>query len=102
MANLKIDWTLPTQRESGKPLPVGEIKHVLIEISADGVNFGPVGTFPPTVLTTEVQDVDVGEWTVKGRAVDLKDRASQPVTASLVIADETPPGALPTLTLTLI
>ena len=102
MANLRINWTLPTTRESGKPLPVGEIKHVLVELSADGTNFAPVGTFPTTVLTTEVQDVDFGEWTVKGRVVDVKDRVSQPVSASIVIVDETPPGVLPTLTLNLV
>lgn len=103
MANLRINWTLPSQRESGQPLPVAQIKHVLIELSADkGANYVTIGQFPPTVLTTDVQDVDFGEWTVKGRVVDVADRVSQPVTASITIADETPPGALPTLTLALV
>lgn len=103
MANMRINWTLPTTRESGKPLAVADISHVLVEISADnGANFAQVGTFPPTTLTTDVQDVDFGSWTVRGRVVDKSNRVSQAVTASIVIADETPPGALPTLNLALV
>ena len=103
MPKLRVNWTLPTTRESGQPLTAAQIKHVLIELSADkGANYVPIGTFPPTVLTTDIQDVDFGEWTVRGRVVDVDDRVSQPVMASITIADQTPPGALLTLTLALV
>lgn len=101
MANLRIQWTLPTTRESGKPLNPADIKHVRIEISADeGANFALVGDFTPDVLETLVQDVDFGTWTVRGLVVDTKNRVSAPAFGTAVNEDTTPPGEL-TLTLTL-
>jgi hypothetical protein len=95
MANLNISWALPTTRESGKPLNPSDILHVRIEISADGgANYGLVGDFPPDVLNTVVQDVDFGEWTVRGLVADTKGRVSNPVVAQVVNEDTTPPSEL--------
>ena len=102
MANLKISWVLPTLRTSGKPLAPADIDHALIEVSADlGANWSEVGAFPPAVLETTLQDVDFGEWQVRGTVFDTKGRASNPVTASIVNEDVTPPGEL-ALTLTFV
>lgn len=95
MSNLRIGWTLPTLRESGKPLKVEDIDHVRIEISADGgQNYALVGDFQPSVLETVVQDVDFGTWTVRGVVEDTKGRLSNPVVASVVNEDTTPPAEL--------
>lgn len=95
MANVRVSWVLPTVRESGKPLAAGDIKHVLLSLSADGgANFGVLDTYPPSVLETVITELEPGEWRVRGVVVDTKDRASAPVTEAIVIEDQSPPGAL--------
>lgn len=94
MARLNISWVLPTLRESGKPLAAADIDKVSLAISADGIDFQPLGSYPPNVLSTFVDDVDYGEWFVRGTVFDTAGRASTPVTKSIVHADDTPPGAL--------
>lgn len=94
MARLNISWVLPTLRESGKPLPVEQIKYVGLDISADGETYELLGTFTPDTLSTFVDDVDYGEWFVRGTVFDTAGRASTPVTKSIVRTDDTPPGAL--------
>lgn len=95
MANLRVKWTLPKTRESGKPLAVEDIKHVRIEVSADdGANYALLGDFPPSVLETEAQDLDFGVYTFRGLVVDTANRVSQPLLAQWENADTTPPGAL--------
>lgn len=95
MANVKVTWVLPTVRESGKPLAVTDIKHVLIEASADaGANYGLLDSFPPDVLETTVTELEPGEWFFRGTVVDTKNRAGAPVAESIVIEDLSPPGAL--------
>lgn len=99
MANLRILWNLPTTRESGAALAPTDIKHVRVELSADGATYALVGDFPPTVTETLVEALDTGEWFVRGLVADLKGRVSQPAVKSVVI-DETAPGVV-TFTLTL-
>ena len=94
MARLNIAWTLPTLRESGKPLDPTHIANVLIEISADGISFESLGTFAKDTLSTFVDDIDYGEWFVRGTVYDTAGRASDPTTVSITRADDTPPGAL--------
>lgn len=95
MANLTVTWVLPTTRESGKPLAPADIAGVEIELSADaGQTWGTVGTYPPATLSTVIQDVDFGEWHVRGTVVDTKDRRSQPTLGTIVNEDTTPPSAL--------
>ena len=95
MANVRVQWVLPTTRESGKPLAVADIDHVLIEVSADGgANFAPVGSFLPDVLETTVTDVDFGEYFFRGTVTDTKGRKSNPVVDSVLNEDTTPPSEL--------
>lgn len=101
MANLRVRWVLPTTRDSGKPLNPADIANVKLEISADlGVNYVVLGTFPPNVLETLVQDIDYGDWYVRGTVEDTAGRVSDPAVASVLNPDTTPPGAL-ALTLSL-
>lgn len=96
--NVTLQWALPTTRESGKPLPVADIQHVVVEVSANGgVDWAQVGTFPPSVLSTQVTDLDFGTWLFRGIVVDTKGRPSAPLEATLVNEDTSPPSALLTL-----
>lgn len=101
MANLLIGWVLPKVRDSGRSLPVEQIAHVEIDLSADGVNFAALGPFTPDVLATEVSDLDIGQWLVRGVVVDTKGRRSEEYISSVEVEDDTPPGALQSITLTL-
>lgn len=98
MANVRVLWALPTTRESGKPLNPADIRHVRVEVSADGgANYAPVGDFPPTVLDTTVTDLDFGTWTFRGLVVDTQGRVSPPLVATFVNEDTTGPSALEAL-----
>lgn len=93
--NVTLNWALPTTRESGKPLLVSDIAHVAIEVSADaGANWALVGTFGPELLSTVLTDLDFGTWTFRGVVVDTKGRTSNPLLATLVNEDNTPPSVL--------
>lgn len=101
MANLRISWVLPTTRESGKPLNPADIAGVLIELSADrGASYVVVGNYPPNVLQTLIEDVDYGDWFVRGTVQDTAGRLSLPVVASINRQDTTNPGVV-AITLTL-
>jgi hypothetical protein len=93
--NVRLIWELPTTRESGKPLALEAIEHVVIDVSAnDGVDWTWVGTFTPNVLSTEITDLDFGTWLFRGVVVPVKGLPSQPLTATLVNEDTSPPSAL--------
>jgi hypothetical protein len=100
-SNLVLSWVLPTTRASGKPLAVKDIKHVLVEISVDNVTFGPLGTYPSDVLSTSVNELEVGTWYFRGVVVDTADRVSTPMFASYEVLDVSPPSPLGTLVVAL-
>jgi hypothetical protein len=96
--NVTLQWSLPSTRTSGKPLAVSEIKHVLVEISADsGGTWTPLGEFPPNVLSIPITDLDFGTWEFRGFVVDQKGRVSDPKFATVVNEDTSPPSVLLTL-----
>ena len=99
--SLTVTWVLPTTRESGKPLNPADIAAVELALSADGgVNYSPYGAYTPDVLSTVIPELEAGEWTVAGTVKDTAGRLSKVVTASVVVPDDTAPGALTSLTLT--
>lgn len=96
--NVTLSWALPTTRTSGKLLPITDIQHVVVEVSADdGASWGLIGTFTPDVLSTLLTDLDYGTWTFRGIVVDTKGRASDPLTAVVVNEDTSPPSVLVSL-----
>jgi hypothetical protein len=101
MPNVTVSWILPTTKVSGKPLTIDKIDAVIIEISADGINYAEVGSFEPDVLETTVSDLEPGDWLFRGTVIDTAGRSSLPVEASISLEDTSPPGALASLTLTL-
>lgn len=103
MANVKLTWVLPTQRASGRPLNEQDIAGVEIAASADGgQTYGVLDVLPPPVLETVVNELEPGEWFFRGVVVDQAGRRSASRVASIVVPDESPPGELLALTLTLV
>jgi hypothetical protein len=92
--NINVSWSLPTTRESGKPLNPADIAEVTLDISVDNVNWSFYNTFGPSVLSTVLPEMDYGEWFVRGIVKDTGGRASQPVVKSVVVPDTTAPGPL--------
>jgi hypothetical protein len=99
MATVRVSWVLPTIRVSGRPIDPSEIDRVDIELAADGAEFVLIDSFPPDVLTTDVTELEVGTWRVRGTVVDTAGKPSAAREASITIVDGTPPDALVALVL---
>ena len=100
--NVNVSWVLPTTRVSGKPLNPSDILNVQLSLSSDNVNWSLYDTLPPSVLSTVIPELDIGDWFVAGVVHDTANRASSPVVSTVRVPDETAPGALPSLVLTLV
>jgi hypothetical protein len=102
MKNATLSWTLPTLRESGGPLDVSEIQHVLVEISADnGVNYTELNRVAPPATTLLVPDLETGTWKFHLTVVDMQDRRSAAVPFEVLIPDESPPLGVSNVTVVL-
>jgi len=102
VSNIRINWTLPTTRESGKPLAVTDIKYVRLELSANGVDFSPLNNVVPPAVSLLVTDLEPGTWTVRATVVDTRDRVSKSVIGAATIEDNSAPGVVTDLTLTVL
>ena len=98
---VNVSWILPTVRESGKPLDPAQIAGVELSLSVDNVNWSVYNTFPKETLATVIPELEIGTWYVKGVVKDTAGKVSKPVVQSVVVPDDTAPGALASLTLSL-
>lgn len=95
MKNIVIAWSLPTTRQQGGNLPVDEILHADIELSADaGVSYTAVGgPYIPTVLEVPINDLPFSDqYIARGRAVDTLNQPGNWTEVGFVLADDSPPG----------
>ena len=99
------NWNLPTTRgaPSNRPLPIEEISHTLIEASLDaGATWTELSVVPATdPQTFRVTDAEIGRWDFRGIVVDQNGRTSTPLEGSVEVPDESPPGPITDLTITL-
>jgi hypothetical protein len=103
MANVRLNWSLPTTRESGKPLNPADIAGVEIAVSADaGQNYVVSDVVTPATLETLFTDMEPGTWMFRGVVVDVAGKRSRDKFAQVVVPDLTPPGTLVTLEATLV
>lgn len=103
MKTAKLDWTLPAVRQSGLPLDRADIERVDIYMSADdGANFVIAGTVSESLPQEfTVSDLDVGAYVFRLIAVDTNGREGTPVNVSVTVVDETPPGPVTNVNVTL-
>ena len=103
MKTATLNWVLPTVRESGNPLDRADIDRADIYMSADGgANFVLAGTVSESLPQTfTVSDLDVGAYSFRTIVVDTAGREGQFVGVSAEVADETPPGGVTGLEVTL-
>jgi hypothetical protein len=94
MSNMRITWTFPTNRVLGEALPLAQIKHAEISMSADGgENFSGVAQVAPEGPTGEhlIADIAPGTYIVRVVVVDTEDRRSAAVDATGgVLSDPSP------------
>jgi len=103
MKTATLNWTLPAVRESGNPLDRADIDRADIYMSADGgANFVLAGTVSESLPQTfTVSDLDVGAYSFRVIVVDTAGREGRAVDVVAEVADETPPGGVTGLEVTL-
>ena len=103
MKNVTVTWDLPTQRESGFPLNPADIANVEFGMRVVGApDFTVLGTVLPTdPQTFAVADVDIGDWEIRLVVVDTAARRSADVIAPFTVPDETNPGVVVNVNVTL-
>ena len=103
MKNIKLDWSLPTTRTSGLPLDVKDVSLVEVALSADaGTNWAVLGTVLPGVAQTFTQtELEVGDWKFRLVVVDTAGTRSAEHFEDVNVPDETPPGTVTNVIVTI-
>lgn len=102
MKTALITWDLPTTRQSGLPLAITDIKHVEVLLSADlGATYGLLDAVAPPVTQLSVPDLEVGEWRFRLVVVDTADRRSSNIDVTAIVPDESAPGTVTNVNITL-
>lgn len=100
--DVNVSWAYPTTRESGLPLDPADLAGMTLELSVDNATWTLYNTFTANVVSTVVPELSPGEWFFRGTVLDTDSRSSSPLVASVVVPDETPPGPLANLDVTLV
>jgi len=100
--NVTVSWKLPTKRVKGGDLKPEDIRHVRVELSADG---GAGFTELVLVLPTEEQkasvpELEAGDWHFRMTVVDTLGQKSEPVVHIETVLDESPPMPVTDITST--
>jgi len=103
MANVTLSWQLPTTRQQGGPLLESEISTVRVEMSADGgVNYGTLQDIRPTdPQTVTAPDLEFGTWHFRIAVYDQNNQRGEYHVESVDVADDTPPAAVTSVTVTI-
>ena len=101
MRNALVTWDLPTTRESGLPLDVADIASVEVELSGDGgANFASLDSVVPPAASLEQTELEPGDYIFRLTVVDMVGSGGQPVDAPFNIPDDTPPGSVTNVNVT--
>lgn len=102
---IRISYALPVTRAGGAALPVSEIAHVAVQVSADAgatfVDYGNVaaGQAAPQVI---LQDVDPGQYRFRFSVVDTQGRVGLPIQQNVTVLDDSPPGTVTNITVEIV
>jgi hypothetical protein len=102
MANLRLVITQPAQRADGAPMPIAELRHVLLSMNtAQATDWTQIGgPMLPNELSRPAANVPGGPWQFRAVWVDVDGRSSAPL-----VVDFTVPFAAPgqgTLTISVV
>lgn len=96
MSNLRLRWTLPTERVLGEALPPAQIAFVEIQMSADGgANYSGLIQAPPDTLEHLITDANPGTYLFRGTVEDIEGRRSSDfdITSDPILSAPNPLGA---------
>ena len=101
--NVRVTWDLPTTRESGNELPRGEIAHTIASISLSGsAVFTEMNRFIPSQeQLLFLPDTDTGVWLVRLTVVDTDGRQSKNADVEFTVPDESAPGTVVNVAVTM-
>lgn len=98
MATVRLNWTAPPTRASGKPLLPADIAGYVVEASQDGGAFVKLPDSPANAVSRDIANVGPGSWSFRVSCFDTKNKTGAPAVGSLSIPDDTPPSAVLNLT----
>lgn len=89
---MKLTWSI-SQRKSGRPFdPATEVDHYTLDMQSDGApGFSPQPPPPPTALDYTIDVTDPGTYNFRLTCYPKTGAASDPVTASAQILDQSSP-----------
>lgn len=103
MKDALISWVLPTTRQQGGPLDPADIRSVDVKLSADGgANFSDVADVP--VLQAQevpLAGLDINSYIVRLQCFDLLNQGGIVVDTPFDVIDDSPPGAVTSVLVTL-
>jgi hypothetical protein len=101
MANVNLAWDAPATRASGKPLKAADIAGFTVEQSVDGGAFTKLVDSPANETRRLIANLEPGTWQFRVSCFDTKNHVGAAGTASIQIDDDTPPGAVLNLTVSI-
>jgi hypothetical protein len=97
MADVRVRWAYPTQRSDGSNLPLSDIRHLRLELSADGgQNYGVLRNVTPPTEEYVQTELTFGEWFFRGTIVDRfgQDCPPNQVRVGSIVVMPAPPGGV--------
>jgi hypothetical protein len=88
MDSIKVVWTDPVVLADGSALPAGDLAHVSVELSADGVSFVPVANVLPGVGSFVQTGLVPGSYQFRLTPVDAQ---TPPLSGASVVVAATIP-----------
>ena len=99
--NATVHWVLPTVRGSGEPLDPAEIQGVEVSLAIAGAPSSVLNTVPPDTLELFVPDLEIGNWIFTLVCIDTVAARGPAHDEPFTIPDETPPGIVTGVSVTL-
>ena len=93
MSTATLRWTWPTNRVLGEALPLAQIQHLEISMSADaGDNFSGLAQVPPPATDLLVNDLAPGTYIFRAVVVDTEGRNSsvEEITSETILSAPNP------------
>lgn len=101
MPTVRLNWAPPVTRASGKPLKPGDIAGFMIESSIDGAPFTKRPDAAAGATTADIAIAEPGAWRFRVSCFDTKNRTGAPAEGSIAVEDDTPPGVVLNLTVSI-
>ena len=90
--SVTVAWKLPIKREQGGTLLPNDLQGVEVALAIVGAGYTVLNVVPPTELSLLVPDLESGDWSFRLVVVDTNGARSVEVAVPFSILDDSPPG----------